>query len=203
MQTSISLANFRSTKVIWCLILAFFSLIATLFSWSDLLYYDAEKLAIGEYWRPFTAWIVQANISHWAINLWGLVIMGIVLPNQPGRTTFLAFAGVWIFASLCLMFSDYAAYVGLSGVLYGWLFWSIAMSPFYRPTLKVIVLGLISAKVVIENSPLPWLKDSAVSTWVGHDIAYESHLWGLLGGVMTLALYCLFRRFQSNAAHHG
>lgn len=178
--------------------LAALTLLATTQPFYDALYFDAVQVSEGQWWRPLTAWLVQANVEHWLVNLWGLIVMAIVLPKRLTRHDGLAFMSIWLLSSLCLWLSDYQAYVGLSGVLYGLLFWSIARSPFYGSPIKLAVLAVIVAKVLIENSSLPWFKEAWLSQWIGSEIAHESHAWGLGSGLITYVAYWLLQRYPLN-----
>ncbi|MFQ3231104.1 rhombosortase [Reinekea sp.] len=174
------------------------TLLATNQPFYEILYFNAAQVSEGQLWRAFTAWLVQANVEHWLVNLWGLIVMAIVLPKQLSREDWLAFTSIWLLSSLCLWLSSYQAYVGLSGVLYGLLFWSIARSPFYGSRIKIAVLAIIIAKVIIENSSLPWFKEAWLSQWIGSEIAHESHVWGLGSGLITYFAYWLIQRFPLN-----
>lgn len=193
----------RQSSYLFLVALAALTLLATSQPLYETLYFDATLVSHGQIWRPFTTWLVQANVEHWLVNLWGLVVIAIVIPRRLSRVNVVGMTAIWLLSSVCLWLSDYQAYVGLSGLLYGLLFWSIAQSPFYGKPIKAAVLGAIIVKVVVENSALPWFKEAWLSQWIGSEIAHESHAWGLVSGIIVFAGYSLFQRFPLNGAPRG
>lgn len=163
---------------------------------ANALLFDSDKLAAGQVWRPFTAWLVQANWVHWLLNQWGLVLMLILLPKQLSMLDVLGFVWVWLMSSIALWLSDYQYYVGLSGLLYGWLLISAACSPFYSRTMRVVFMVVLSIKVLSENG-LMWVNvaPSWVEQWIGIQVATDSHLWGLMAGALFIVVRSVVRPY--------
>ncbi|WP_108125438.1 rhombosortase [Saccharospirillum mangrovi] len=192
---NIVIAAFRSRPV-WILLLSLslLTLIGALSPLNQWLEFRRPELMSGQIWRPFTAWMAQLNLNHWLVNQWGLVLMALVLPPRLKTADALALVWVWVFASVMLLVSDYRQYAGLSGLLYGWLVWSVLRSPYYPLWLRWAVVGVLTVKVVQEN--LPGAHGSAlVSGWISGNIAVQSHAWGLTAGWLALLGAWLAPRF--------
>lgn len=163
-------------------------------AWSPInqwLEYQGEWSSNGQVWRPLTAWIAQLNPQHWLINQWGLVLMALLLPPRLERADWLALAWVWVASSAALAFSEYSQYAGLSGLLYGWLLWSLKRSPFYAVWIRWGIIGVLTVKVGYEN--VVGQGDSFVSDLIQANVAVLSHAWGLLAGWAAVAAYSLFQ----------
>jgi len=164
------------------------TLLCTLPLVAEWLQYSAEQTRAGQIWRPFSAWLVQLNLRHWLLNQWGLVVMALLLPHRWSVSDRLGLVFVWLVASLMLVWSDYGRYVGLSGLLYGWLVVAAAQSPYYSARVRLIFIAALTVKVLAENGWLPLPSSSWVGDFIDADIAYRSHLWGLLAGLTFSAL---------------
>jgi rhomboid family GlyGly-CTERM serine protease len=149
--------------------------------------YDRLLVATGDLWRPLTAWVAQLNPSHWLVNQGGLVLLALLLPGRWQRQDTLAFIWVWLLCSLWLALGPYVRYAGLSGLIYGWLIWALWRSPHYHRLIRLTVAMVLVAKVVPENLAGPYGADaSGVSAFIRGDIAVQSHLAGLLGGLFAV-----------------
>jgi len=164
-------------------------------AWSPInavLEYHSDWWIAGEVWRPVTAWIAQLNLQHWLINQWGLVLMALLLPPRLEKADWLALGWVWLASSVALALSEYGQYAGLSGLLYGWLLWSLMRSPFYAPWLRWGIAAILTVKVGHENVPgLAGEGDNYVSEWIQADVAVLSHAWGLVSGWLAIGAYQL------------
>jgi len=164
-------------------------LLGSLASVSDWLEYHRFAVASGDLWRPLTAWVAQLNPSHWLVNQGGLVLLALLLPGQWQRQDTLAFVWVWLLCSLWLTFGPYTQYAGLSGLLYGWLIWGLWRSPHYSGLIRLVVALVLVTKVVTENLSGPYEGGaSGVSVFIRGDIAVQSHLVGLVAGLVAVLL---------------
>lgn len=174
------------------------SLLTFVASWSPVIAvaaFDAKLTAAGQWWRPFSAWICQLNVTHWAINQWGLVVMIFLLPKQLSWLRVSGFVWVWFASSLLLLQSEYVAYVGLSGLLYGWLVLAAFYSPYYSNLLKAAFIGVLSFKVLLENGLLfgwSW-RSEMLEAVLRAPVAHQSHLWGLVSGLAFIAVLSVLR----------
>ena len=176
------------------IVLALVTLVGAQPSISQYFAFQAQWFSDSEWWRPFTAWLTQLNMNHWLLNQWGVVLMAVLLPAKLSKMEWLGYVVIWLLSSFALAFSDYTNYMGLSGVLYGWLVWSTFLTPFYANWIKLIFIGGLSAKVFSENG----LFELPQSDWVAHfiqaNVAHESHLWGLVSGLAMILLSLLARK---------
>lgn len=178
------------------------ALICLVFTWSPIqsyTQYDADLVTLGEWWRPFTAWFTQLNFRHWLVNGWAVVLMALLLPRSLNVRIASGFLIVWFGASALLWLSDYHRYLGLSGLLYGWLLWSIYCSPHYSLVIRVMLATIIAIKVGYDQWLSFQLTDTSLSNWLGSDIAYEAHGWGLWVAAVTVFVDFAIRRVSSTA----
>lgn len=182
------------------------SLLTLLGTWSpviELFGYDMTAVHQGQLWRPLTAWWTQLNLQHWLLNQWGLIVLWLLWPVRLSWACLLGYGVVWWVSSLMLALSDYDSYVGLSGLLYGWLVIAAIHTPFYPPWVRATFLALLSGKVMAENF-VPGLSST---DWVGElisaRVAHESHLWGLLSGWGVIGVGWLVPRVRSGPECRG
>ena len=188
------LAVFTTPTVRTLLIIAVITFIGAWSPMNNVLEYRSEWWGSGEFWRPVTAWIAQLNPQHWLINQWGLVLMALLLPPTLKTADWLALGWVWLASSVALAVSDYGQYAGLSGLLYGWMLWSLMRSPFYAAWLRWGIAAILTVKVGYENIPgLAGEGDNYVSEWIQADVAVLSHAWGLVSGWLAIGVYALLK----------
>lgn len=187
-------------------VIAVFCLIGSLPTISLVLEYQGSWIVEREYWRPMTAWIAQLNFKHWLMNMWGIGVMALLLPSRANTRDWLGLAVITLCASLLLLTSKYDQYVGLSGVLYGYLVWLAVISPFYSNSIKALFLVVLSSKVIVENGWIPFapeflVSEAWVATFIQGTVAVESHLWGLMSGWLVVIGYWLFSQIRSKTLH--
>lgn len=175
---------------------ALITLLASLQPLASWLAYDQDWLETAQFWRPLTASLAQLHLKHWLLNQWGLVLMALLVPVRLGRADLLAFLFVWLAVSVSLPITGYSDYAGLSGVIYGWLIWSLLTSPHYPPWLLLTVAAAVSLKVALENLPgmNQWL-NLATADFLNAEIAVRAHLWGLVSGWLA----CLFQWWRQRS----
>lgn len=164
--------------------------------------YDADLANSGQWWRAVTAWVAQLNLQHWLLNQWGLIVMGLLLPERLSKSQLSGFVAIWLVSSVLLLRSDYSDYVGLSGLLYGWLIYAAVLSPFYSVSIRCVFIAVLSAKVLWEN----FMPTTDQSDWVGRfinaQVAHESHFWGWVSGVIVIAIWLVLQQVSLRRAHH-
>jgi len=163
------------------------TLVGSLAGVSEWLDYQRLAVASGELWRPLTAWVAQLNPSHWLVNQGGLILLLLLMPGHWQRQDTRVFIWVWLACSLWLALGPYSQYAGLSGLLYGWLCWALWRSPYYHSGIRLGVALLLVVKVVIENLQGPYgVGASGVADFIRSDIAVQSHLAGLMAGLLAV-----------------
>lgn len=165
--------------------------------------FHADTFQAGQRWRPYTAWLTQLNFRHWMLNQWGVVVMAVLLPKRLLWWQWLGFVVMWVFTSIALAHSSYESYVGLSGLLYGWLIWSAYISPFYSHWIKLLFISALSIKVFSENGFLPLPQSDWVGGFIKAKVAHESHLWGLLSGLVVIGLTACWSLCRSKRQLRG
>lgn len=179
--------------LVWLVGCALLTLAASVQPLSAWLSYDQGWFERGQLWRPVTASIAQLHLKHWVLNQWGLILMALLLPARLARIDMVAFLFVWLTVSISLTVSGYSDYAGLSGVIYGWLIWSLLTSPHYPSWLLLTVALGVSLKVVVENLPgMSQLLNDSTAGFIDAEIAVRAHLWGLVSGWL-ISLYCGWR----------
>jgi rhomboid family GlyGly-CTERM serine protease len=140
----------------------------------------------GEYWRLWSGHWQHLTWAHWAMNQVGLLLMLWLFPILRGIRLLVAFVVSGLVISVGLMFTDLYGYVGMSGVLYCFMFYGCIMDRGYPLHIKVIMLTVVSSKMVIEQF---WPEVNATtSAQIGGEVAIDAHVLGSLSGVFLAML---------------
>jgi rhomboid family GlyGly-CTERM serine protease len=156
--------------------------------------YRREAIEGGEWWRILSAHFVHLGWGHLWLNLAALLLIAMLLEETLSMTEWVAttlVAALAIDLGLYLWNNDVKWYVGLSGVLHGYVAVAAMRLLEERPGLG-IVLGLgIGLKLVWEQAvgPIPFTQASA-----GGPVVVAAHLYGAAGGVAVAAAGFLLRR---------
>lgn len=163
-------------------------------SFIETLRYDALLVEQGQYWRVVSAWFTHLNMNHWLANLGGLALLGLLLPAKASWRGVTGFSLVVFVCAWLLFKSDYQGYVGLSGVLYGWLLIAAYGSKAYPVWVRWVLAVVLVGKVSLENMA-PSVLPSSVGDFIGGPVAVESHLWGVMAGLLVISLARIVRRW--------
>jgi membrane associated rhomboid family serine protease len=122
-----------------------------------------------------TAPFVHANIAHFAANLLPFIVLGslVLRRNQAG---FIEVAATIALAegALLWLFGRNASHVGMSGVIFGFLGYLLAVAWFTRTTSDLLVAAGV---IVFYGGMLAGIKPVRDGT------SWEGHLFGLLAGL--------------------
>ena len=149
--------------------------------------YDGALVAQGEYWRLITAHVVHLGWGHLWPNLTALLLIGALFEDlfDAGMWLLLAAAAAGsIDLGLLLFDRDVDWYVGLSGVLHGFVA-AGALTAWLRGQSIGWLLAIgLAAKLVFEQTvgPVPF-----TAAAVGGPVVVASHLYGTAGGLMAAA----------------
>jgi rhomboid family GlyGly-CTERM serine protease len=161
--------------------------------------YRREAIAGGEYWRLLSAHFVHLGWGHLWLNLAALLLISMLLEETLSMTEWTVttlVAALAIDLGLYLWNNDVKWYVGLSGVLHGYVAIGAVRLLGQRPLLGA-VLGLgIGLKLIWEQTagPIPFTQASA-----GGPVVVAAHLYGAAGGLIVAAPALLRRRSKTHA----
>jgi rhomboid family GlyGly-CTERM serine protease len=159
--------------------------------------YERGAIDAGEYWRLVSGHLVHLGVGHLWPNLAALAIIGVlfdeVLRGSDWWRTAIASAAA-IDAGLYALEPDVLWYVGLSGVLHGFVAAGALVLLLERQALGVVLgVGLV-AKLAFEQlvGALPFTAES-----VGGPVIVAAHLYGSLGAFAAEAATQVVRRRAS------
>jgi rhomboid family GlyGly-CTERM serine protease len=159
--------------------------------------YERHAIGNGEYWRLASGHLVHLGFGHLWPNVLALAIVGMlfegVYRNRDWWRATVASAGA-IDLGLYFLESDVAWYVGLSGVLHGYVAGGAIALLARRQVLGVFLALGLSAKLIFEQlvGPVPFTAES-----VGGPVVVSAHLYGALGGLLAESTTQLVRRRTS------
>jgi rhomboid family GlyGly-CTERM serine protease len=155
--------------------------------------YERSALLAGELWRLLSAHLVHLSFGHVVLNLAALAVMAALLDGvlETAEWFWLGLvAALAIDAGLFLFSPEVQWYVGLSGVLHGWLAAGALRLAFAGSGLGPVLLVGIAAKIAWEQwaGPLPFSESSS-----GGPVVVDAHLYGALGGAAAMLCTIAFR----------
>ena len=151
----------------------------------QLLRYDRDGLAAGQWWRLLTAHFVHLDLEHAALNCLGLVLMWALFASdfKPRQWLGIVLGAIAaIDAGLWLRDSTVTWYVGSSGVLHG-IMTAGTLAHLRRRDLDGWLLAVfIVGKLTYEQSAgaLPFVQAHA-------GVVVDAHLYGAIGGLVVAA----------------
>ena len=150
-----------------------------------LLRYQREAVASGEWWRFLSGHFVHLGLGHWLLNAAGLLLVWLLVGERYSLRNW----GWLSLASLAAMGmgfwfinTDLIWYVGLSGLLHGWLVGGLLATPARHLPESLLLLILLVGKIAYEQlaGPLPGSEASA-----GGAVLVDAHLYGSIGGLLA------------------
>ena len=145
-------------------------------------------VALGQYWRLFTAMFLHAGIFHLAMNAYALWIFGKILEEEIGRGRMLA---IYLVTGLCASAASYAFMpaagvvggipifppgVGASGAIFG-LFGAFVAYNYRRREMRFYRARLMSL--------LPIVVINVVLSLSIPNIDWRAHVGGLIAGFLA------------------
>ncbi|WP_338049532.1 rhombosortase [Parashewanella hymeniacidonis] len=163
--------------------------------------YDRELITSGMYWQLITGNLLHSNIWHLLLNLAGLwVILSIHAMHYTRKQIWLLF---WLFCllegiGLYLFSPKLVAYVGLSGMLHAlFTFGAICDIRFKFKSGWLLLAGVV-AKVTHEQL---YGASAEVTQMIGTRVATESHLTGVIIGVIIALLFVCLQHGRKRLKH--
>lgn len=150
----------------------------------ELFQYDREAVLAGEIWRLLTAHLVHLGASHTALNLVALILVFWLLGREftLGQWAWVSgFAVAMIAMGFVWLRPELQWYVGLSGVMHGWL--AAGATQRLRRGHKdgLILLSAVLLKGFYEQlaGPLPGSELAS-----GGAVVVDAHWFGTVGGLI-------------------
>ena len=147
--------------------------------------YNRQAIGSGEIWRLVTGHFAHLSVSHFALNVAGLMLVWYLVSGYLGMAQWLVVIAA-VIAGIDLGFwllePQLIGYVGLSGLLHGLLAAGILAGwPSGRAELRLLGIVLI-AKIAYEqlSGPLP---GSEATT--GGAVIVAAHAYGVLAGILA------------------
>ena len=156
--------------------------------------YERHAVEGGEYWRLVSGHLVHLGFGHLWPNVAALAIIALLFEGIFSNTDWLrlgAASALAIDVGLYALDPSVLWYVGLSGVLHGFVAAGALALLVRRETLGA-VLGLgLGAKLLFEQivGPVPFTAQS-----VGGPVVVAAHLYGAIGALLAEAAVELARR---------
>jgi membrane associated rhomboid family serine protease len=124
-----------------------------------------------------TAPFVHTGFAHLAANLPPFLVLGaLVLHRTDGKFPLVALTILLAQGVLLWLFGRKAAHVGMSGVIFGFFGWLLAVAWFTHGTTDLLVAGGV---LLFYGGMLAGLAPARNGT------SWEGHLFGLIAGVAT------------------
>ncbi len=159
------------------------SLLALSDDWGrELLRYDRDAIAGGQIWRLASGHFVHLGLSHWVLNGAGLLLVWFLVgeflrASQWLLVTIVCIVGIdlgfWLFQP------QLQWYVGLSGLLHGYLFAGI-VAGYRQRKVEMTVLGVIVIAKLIYEALVGPLPGSELTS--GGAVITAAHLYGAISG---------------------
>ncbi len=157
----------------------------------DALSFDRGGIAGGEAWRAVTGHLVHLGPPHALLNVAGMLLIGLLVGREFSLRQW-AIISLAVVASIDLglwwLNPELDWYVGLSGVLHGWLAAGIVAQIVRRRPDAWLLLPILVAKLGYEQwqGPVPGSAEAA-----GGPVVVDAHLYGAIGG--AIVAYALLR----------
>jgi rhomboid family GlyGly-CTERM serine protease len=155
--------------------------------------YERAALESGEYWRLVSGHLVHLGLGHLWPNLAAAAIIAVLFDGVFRSADWLrvgAAAAAAIDLGLYVLEPQVLWYVGLSGVLHGYVAAGALALLARRDKLGLVLTIGLAAKVIFEQvfGPLPFTAES-----VGGPVVVAAHLYGVVGGLLAEAASQLAR----------
>ena len=164
----------------------------------ELLRYDRDAIGSGELWRLISGHLAHLGWSHFAMNAIGMLLIFYLVGDRFSILKCLLVSalvvlgidlGFWVLEPQLIW------YVGLSGLLHGYLAAGVAAG---LPKLQIedwLIAGFLIVKLGYEQfvGPVPGSTDTA-----GGNVVVAAHLYGAIAGLLV-GLIISFRKASAPA----
>lgn len=156
--------------------------------------WQRDAIDTGEYWRLVSGHLVHLGFGHLWPNLVALAIIGLLFEDVFRNADWLRLGAgsvVAIDLGLYVLNPSVSWYVGLSGVLHGYVAAGALALIIRRERLGFVLAAGVATKLIFEQvfGPVPFTAAS-----VGGPVVVAAHLYGVIGAVLAAGATELVRR---------
>ncbi len=165
------------------------------------LQFSTELIHQGEYWRIYTAHLGHLNVTHGLMNVLGFWACCYFFADVYRLRHFM----IWLLlgapaVSAAMLWIDppLAHYLGLSGLLYGWLMFAIVAGFRTQPWLHGLGFAVLVGRIGWEQTPhynTGYLLES-----IGGLVYVNAHLYGTIFG-LVMGVIVLSLRLRQQHGH--
>lgn len=157
-----------------------------------------DKVASGEIWRIITSQFVHLNSNHTMLNLVGYLIVSVsfredISARREAIGLVICILGVG--TGIFWLNSEILWYVGLSGAIWGMLTHYLIVGWQRAPMLSLLFAMYMAGKTIYEQ--FMGGTDSFTGQAIGGFVAVDSHLYGILTGMVIGVISLLINLKQS------
>lgn len=160
----------------------------------NVLIYDNQLIAQGEYWRLITGHFLHSNVNHLLLNGAAIILLW-ALHGQfyTIKSYLLLFLFCALFTSLALYQFDpnLNRYVGLSGILHGVFVYGACLDIYHREKTGYLLLVGVIIKVIHEQM---FGASADLAQLIAANVAINAHLWGAIAGLIVFFILLLYSR---------
>lgn len=154
--------------------------------------YNRDAVLAGQWWRLISCHFVYLNVNHFLLDGGGFLLITYIFRDL--LTARLLWLWLAMSAPLCglalLLDPTLTGYVGLSGILHGWLVIALLLGCRQMPLLHATALLVVAAKLIYEQSS--FYDTNYLHNLIGAPVYPAAHLYGALIG-LVIGLACLTR----------
>jgi rhomboid family GlyGly-CTERM serine protease len=191
---SVSVRRLRESWVIVALLAVCLLFAAGGDSVRELGRWERDAIETGEYWRLVSGHLVHLGLGHLWPNLAALAIIGLLFEGVFRNWDWVRIGAASVAAidlGLYVLDPDVQWYVGLSGVLHGYVAAGALALIMRREKVGVVLAVGVGAKLIFEQvvGPVPFTAAS-----VGGPVVVAAHLYGVVGALLAEAVVEVVRR---------
>lgn len=159
--------------------------------------YNREAVMNGQLWRLISAHFVHLNLNHFLLDGAGFVLVSWFFHDVLNNRILLLWLAISapVCGVLLLLDSQLTGYVGLSGILHGWLVIALVLGFRTGPFLHGLALLILTAKLIHEQTP--FYDAGYLADTINGEVYALAHLAGALVGLLIAAGLLLHQHRQS------